>query len=160
MRNRQSCRERSIASLREGGGPRSGGRSLRSFQYHLTSLSRTLPQSPSAPAPSRREPFSAISSAYINKSSHKPFDWSVGTFCCCVFSVKNNRERGEGVLKKHPPRTPPQNLEKRDREVRTRCHKGKQAFLLARTQRKAIKRKKPMQRRDVLIGEIKIRVWA
>ena len=89
---------RSIASLREGGGPRSGGRSLRSFQYHLTSLSRTLPQSPSAPAPSRREPFSAISSAYINKSSHKPFDWSVGTFCCCVFSVKNNREKSTSFL--------------------------------------------------------------
>ena len=61
------CRGCSIASLREGGGPRSGGRSLRDFEFNLTSLLRALPQSPSAPAPSRREPFFSHSSAYINK---------------------------------------------------------------------------------------------
>ena len=76
-----------------GGSRDSGGRSLRNFEYRLTSLSRTLPQSASLTAPSRREPFPAISSAYINKSSHKPFDWSVGTFCCCAFSVKDNGEK-------------------------------------------------------------------
>ena len=26
------------------------------------------------------------------QNSHKPFDRSVGTFCCCDFSVKNNKE--------------------------------------------------------------------
>ena len=34
----------------------SGGRSLRDFQFARILLSRALPQSPSAPAPSRREP--------------------------------------------------------------------------------------------------------
>ena len=34
----------------------SGGRSLRDFEFGLTLLSRILPQSPTAPAPSRREP--------------------------------------------------------------------------------------------------------
>ncbi len=61
------CRGCSIASLREGGGPRSGGRSLRDFAFNLTSLLRALLQSPSAPAPSRREPSLSHSSAYINK---------------------------------------------------------------------------------------------
>ena len=61
------CRGCSIASLREGGGPRSGGRSMRDFEFNLTSLSRVLPQSPAATAPSRREPSFFHSSAYINK---------------------------------------------------------------------------------------------
>ena len=34
----------------------SGGRSLRDFRFEFTSLYRALPQSPTAPAPSRREP--------------------------------------------------------------------------------------------------------
>ena len=34
----------------------SGGRSPRDFGFMLASLSRNLPQSPTAPAPSRREP--------------------------------------------------------------------------------------------------------
>ena len=51
---------RSTASLREGGGPRSGGRSLRDFELGLTSLLRTLPQSATLTAPSRREPSLAL----------------------------------------------------------------------------------------------------
>ena len=50
----------STASLREGGGPRSGGRSLRDFELGLTSLLRTLPQSATLTAPSRREPSLAL----------------------------------------------------------------------------------------------------
>ena len=61
------CRGRYIASLREGGGPRSGGRSLRNFEFSLASLSRPLPQSAALTAPSRREPSFVHSSAYINK---------------------------------------------------------------------------------------------
>ena len=61
------CRGCSIASLREGGGPRSGGRSLRNFEFSLASLSRPLPQSAALTAPSRREPSFVHSSAYINK---------------------------------------------------------------------------------------------
>ena len=38
----------------------SGGRSLRDFELELTLLSRTLPQSVSLTAPSRREPLDAI----------------------------------------------------------------------------------------------------
>ena len=45
------------AFLREEGGPRSGGRSPRDFQLAWILLSRALPQSPTATAPSRREPF-------------------------------------------------------------------------------------------------------
>ena len=54
------CRGHSIASLREGGGPRSSGRSLRDFELGLTSLLRTLPQSATLTAPSRREPSLAL----------------------------------------------------------------------------------------------------
>ena len=61
------CRGRYIASLREGGGPRSGGRSLRNFEFSLASLSRPLPQSAALTAPSRREASFVHSSAYINK---------------------------------------------------------------------------------------------
>ena len=38
----------------------SGGRSLRDFELGLTLLSRTLPQSASLTAPSRREPLDAL----------------------------------------------------------------------------------------------------
>ena len=38
----------------------SGGRSLRDFELELTLLSRTLPQSASLTAPSRREPLDAL----------------------------------------------------------------------------------------------------
>ena len=38
----------------------SGGRSLRDFELELTLLSRTLPQSASLTAPSRREPMDAF----------------------------------------------------------------------------------------------------
>ena len=36
----------------------SGGRSLRDFEFRITSTRRALPQSPTATAPSRREPLS------------------------------------------------------------------------------------------------------
>ncbi len=48
--------QRTKAFLREEGGPRSGGRSTRDFQFARILLLRALPQSPTAPAPSRREP--------------------------------------------------------------------------------------------------------
>ena len=54
-------------SLMWGGGPRSGGRSLRNFEFILASSSRPLPQSATLTAPSLREPSFVHSSAYINK---------------------------------------------------------------------------------------------
>ena len=44
------------ASLREGGGPHQRWKELRDFRFVSTFLLRTLPQSPSVTAPSRREP--------------------------------------------------------------------------------------------------------
>ncbi len=81
-----------IASLREGGGPRSGGRSLRDFKFKLTSLSRTLPQSATLTAPSRREPFFVFSSAYINKvpTNHLIGLWD---FFVMLFSPLRKREK-------------------------------------------------------------------
>ena len=38
------------------------GRSLRDFEFRITSTRRALPQSPTATAPSRREPYRKISS--------------------------------------------------------------------------------------------------
>ena len=67
--------------------------------FSIASLSRALPQSPSAPAPSRREPAFAPSSAYTNRT---PTNRLIGLwefFSCCVFSVKYNKET-EGMLLK------------------------------------------------------------
>ena len=54
------------AFLREEGGPRSGGRSPRDFEFVLSLLYRALPQSrQTVPAPSRREPLRRINDYVI-----------------------------------------------------------------------------------------------
>ena len=59
----------------------SGGRSTRNFQFARILLSRALPQSPTAPAPSQREPF--ISSLQHKKHHQRKIIGGV-----CAFSAK------------------------------------------------------------------------